>query len=608
MDVDKFRWFIARLLAMPFPELPHRLLELFRKKVLELFPTSHKLLPSNVGKHYKREPSWVEDFEVIGIKAQDTLSNGPKIFGRYWPHRDSGQVVWDRGLDSADFSKTKSFRIKYRDTDNWESDIRQLWELNRLVWLLPIARYVADVDDQETRDYLRDTVGSFLDSDRVGYSVRWNSAIEIAMQALSLLSIEKILGEKGGEILPTSYFRALSNRLRWLEFLPSKHSSENNHRVAEVVAMICLYERLGHTSKRIQKRLRELSDLVQKQFGEDGFNKEQSFDYHLFTLDLLSTGKILSANLALSQKAEEKLKAAQTATRDIFEFCGFWPSANDSDEAKLLGSLEEKNLPPFRLYERAFGPIGRKPEIKSHLHLKEAGFFFTKSIVKDVELVLLVDHGEIGLAPLFAHAHADIQAFWLWANQVPILIESGTFSYHASPSMRQNLQSSTSHNSISINGWSTIEPAGPFVWHERDLPRETEFSHTKQGDLVSISLACLLPLRDLNLGPCLWKRKIELQGLVIRISDQLGGSKDFRLAEHFVFSSALKPEPTNLSQLRLTESDILVDVSSEGRMFLSSTYVAPFYSHLENALALKIVPRDSDVKKLETVIEIRRKA
>lgn len=611
MDLRRVRWLIARVKAMPLRELVHRFKEIFNKLVLSAKPTpkSKEFFASNPGSHFEPGMAWLKEQKHSADASESVLLNGPTIFGRLWQESGQLEIEWHKSLSGDDFENVKTFKVNYRSTDNWATDIRQLWELNRLVWLIPVAQHFATTQDPESGQYLKRTLSSYLKWDQPGYSVRWNSAIEIAVQALSLLSIEKIVGNQAVSIFPSNYLESLSTRLRWLERLPSKYSSENNHRVAEVAAQIAIYSRLEIERKLQQKCEVELSRLILNQFWSDGFNKEQSFGYHLFTLDLIATAKVLVPSLSFSEEAFIRLQLASQVTSDVYSFCNFWPSANDSDEAQLLGVIETAGDPPFQLFSSVFGQAKSAQERTQSLHLKDAGYFFAKSSLADLSLVLMVDHGELGLAPLYAHAHVDTQSIWLWANGEPILVEAGTFTYHSSEEFRRLLQGSLAHNSISLNERSIFEPLGPFLWNKRQFPHSTKFEYSQLEDTCNISMSCELPLEHLDFGSVIWKRQIDFAGTEINISDELEGNDNYSLGAHLIFSSKFANSPVSALQTRLETQSLLVEISNEGVSHsIEDFFTSPRYSHLETGLKFKAIGRGDQGVSLQTRIKIRRKS
>jgi len=607
VDLKKISWLVARFRAMPSAEIPHRFLELLRKKYLEFRPESKsKINPTEIGQHYSFEALWEYDLEYLRSSSESVMQSGPSIFGRLWEKNGSFPIRWHTNLIGEDFGGMKAFEVPYRATEEIGQDARLTWELNRLVWLIPLAGYYSLSHNSETGKYLRRTLDSFIQSDKVGNSLRWNSSIELAVQALSLMVIEKLLGNHAAKIMPNEYLRALENRLRWLSCLPSKHSSENNHRIAEVVASICIIERLNIGRAKGTNLQTELKQLIQSQFGADGFNREQSFDYHIFTLDLIATAEILCTDLAIDANEAAVLKLGASLAFEVYGYCGFWPSANDSDEARILGVLERKGSPPLKLFERAFGEPHPQNKRLDSIHLESAGYFFWKWKSGELEIVLMVDHGKMGLAPLYAHAHADLQAVWLWVDKTPILIEAGTYSYHSSPEQRKYLQGSLSHNSISINELSIVEPAGPFVWHEEDLPTSSTFSYKVEDDSLSIHMSCSLPLKHQSFGAATWSRNIVAASNCLTIRDKLTGNSNLSLAAHWIIAPDLSPLPSGLGDLRLRSEAVMIRISSDENISISKTRVSPRYSQISETLAVAIKPKSNPIQRVDTSFEFWR--
>ena len=608
MELSSINWLLARLRAMPSKEIPHRIAELAKKKYLQLYPTKKMNLSGidKVGYHFEKEGGTYFDTDFNSQQVALLLSTGPSVFGRIWPCNRPDEINWDLGLDGTNYANSKTFSISYRSTDEWTNDIRQIWELNRLVWLLPVAHQCAIDRNSVLDEYLRKITASFLDSDRPGYSIRWNSAIEIAMQALSLMCVELLLGPKAAELLPKNYINSLFQRLRWLKLLPSRFSSENNHRIAEVVAQLAISARLNRKQKSIQALQQELEKLVLEQFGEDGFNREQSFDYHVFALDLFATLKKLVPDLRLEDYAERRLLKAHQLTSDIYNFCGFWPSANDSDEARLLGILESKDKPPLKLFESSFGATNEMSSSSNTLQLQSAGYVFAKVTSTENELLLLVDYGDLGLPPLHAHAHADFQSIWLWVNKVPTLVESGTFSYHSSPSTRKLLQGSKAHNSISVSDFSIIEPSGPFLWLKKDLPKNTSFEIQAKEDMVGISLKCELPMNHLGQGKLNWIRNINLSQDELVLTDEILGPEIYELSTQLIIGAGLKATSGTHEDLVLSAEPFSLKLSSTGKTKLELQPISTSYGHLDTALIVKSYPDPKSSNKIVSKLDVRR--
>jgi hypothetical protein len=63
------------------------------------------------------------------------------------------------------------------------------------------------------------------------------------------------------------------------------------------------------------------------------------------------------------------------------------------------------------------------------------------------------------------HAHADALSLTLTVAGRPLLIDPGTGCYTIRSDVRDRLRSTAAHNTVTIDGRSQSEPAGPFHWH-----------------------------------------------------------------------------------------------------------------------------------------------
>src|SRR5439155_4144461 len=76
---------------------------------------------------------------------------------------------------------------------------------------------------------------------------------------------------------------------------------------------------------------------------------------------------------------------------------------------------------------------------------------------------LLVDCGPHG-AMNCGHAHADALAIEVAALGATTLVDPGTFTYTGSAELRDLFRSTAMHNTLTIDGLPSSDPAGPFKW------------------------------------------------------------------------------------------------------------------------------------------------
>ena len=99
----------------------------------------------------------------------------------------------------------------------------------------------------------------------------------------------------------------------------------------------------------------------------------------------------------------------------------------------------------------------------------------------DTDNYLLVDCGEVG-ALSGGHGHADTLAVNLALQGRTLLVDSGTYTYHESNEQRNYYRSTAAHNTLTIDGKSSSEPAGKFSWKTKAEPKPSSWIAEQRFD------------------------------------------------------------------------------------------------------------------------------
>ena len=166
--ITVMNWYFARLAAMSWKELVHRIIE-WGKKLAWQWDRKGWAHFHNIGdgsildlefiRALLRDPTDVigSDFLLQSIEA---IREGDfELLGRSWPQ--SNQAGWSQGNPSPDFwfcdpvsgerwpgPERYCFSINYRRPALPLGDVKYVWELNRLQVLHVVAVYVAKTGDQ----------------------------------------------------------------------------------------------------------------------------------------------------------------------------------------------------------------------------------------------------------------------------------------------------------------------------------------------------------------------------------------------------------------------------------------------------------------------------
>ena len=563
---------------MTLSEIIFRFAEGFKKRKLSRNPsatlTDCKILPIH----------WEEVLnEIKELNFGTNNVPQPMVFGVIWPHWNESEIGWNKFLNGEETSATSTFKVKYRKSADISNDIRYSWELNRLTWLIPAAVYGREESKTECIEFMR----NFLKYDLPGYGLRWNSMIELAMQSLSIQILASALGGQLGESDRESISGALSNRLYWLNNLPSRYSSGNNHRIAELVAQISILESMSESESSLSRQ-GELIKQLELQTSLDGLNAERASDYHLFVLDLLISLQLLWPNLARKDELgiiSTKMCIATHKMRMSFQV---WPSFGDSDEASLIGTLvarEDRAQFLESFCKNHFGAIG-----SGIVTFPDSGFTIVKKKMGKSDLSVLIDHGPIGFGRISAHGHADTMAIWLTLDELPLLVEAGTFSYHSNSDVRNLLRSGWLHNTITLNGESLSKPSGPFLW----IPKHSAIGFLKTAhestEFIEIAIGMKYPRSK--------QRKAGIATRIIKIGEEGVEIIDIArrvhsIESHFILAPYLglhRDQPLNgYKFIAPTGQCLTISTNIGSKIVLSNVEISRAYGVLEPAYRVSIV-------------------
>jgi hypothetical protein len=95
----------------------------------------------------------------------------------------------------------------------------------------------------------------------------------------------------------------------------------------------------------------------------------------------------------------------------------------------------------------------------------------------------IVDAGDHGYMN-GGHAHADALSMTLQVNGRPLLVDPGTSTYTMDARLRDQLRSSSNHNTVTIDGRSQSLPAGPFHWKSMAHGRLVAARHNEGFDWI----------------------------------------------------------------------------------------------------------------------------
>ena len=345
-------------------------------------------------------------------------------------------------------------------------------------------------------DFCLAEIESWIDANPPFLGVNWASGIELALRLVSILVVLGLIGTERVQPAIRRKIRAcLAAHAYWLARYPSRHSSANNHTIAEAGALFMLGTLSPElVSGGVTETARALLiDQVERQIHGDGVGAEQSPSYTAFTLEwyLLCVDVAKRAERPFPQSVTRRLAAAGKYLRAITDEGGHVPRIGDDDEGRVIAtapcaeadyvgsvlgclaaSLDRPELaPPVvrpALRNLYLGlPAPHRSDYGGATLFAEGGYSVFRRTIAGRKTLMVMDHGPLGHLSIAAHGHADALALWLHIGDQPVLVDAGTYLYHSGGAWRDHLRGTPLHNTLNLDERNSSRIAGPFNWGRR---------------------------------------------------------------------------------------------------------------------------------------------
>ncbi len=387
--------------------------------------------------------------------------------GEAWPDAPSATLDYHRG-DVAGGAKTA-------------------WELGRLT-MLPVLALASRVGG-DPRDAAR--ARAWLDDwnarNPLGHGIHHTSGIEMAIRVITVTWTLALLDPPARDAGARATLGLLAQQALWCRDHPSVGSSANNHRLAELAAMVvagAVYPTLREARTLARAGLEGLAHEVARQLHPDGVPAEQAFGYLPFVWELLLPPLVAceAAGIAIPEVIPQRLAASLEFARVVRRPGGLLPQVGDEDDGRILLAVEGwsrldlvGNAVAAWLGAEALSTddalarllTGRATEPRE---AGDGSYEFAAggwTAWRERGLLVTFDHAPLGLGPLAAHGHADALALTVFRGADAVVVDPGTFAYHEAPEARERFRATPAHATVNFGGRSQSRPLGPFLWGAR---------------------------------------------------------------------------------------------------------------------------------------------
>jgi hypothetical protein len=374
-------------------------------------------------------------------------------------------------------------------------DHKIIWELNRHQHWLALGRAYWLSGDERYRRVFIDQLESWMAANPPLTGINWASMLELGLRSLSWIWALHFFASQptttSSNDVPwtVDLLVGVDRQLTLVEQNLSRYFSPNTHLLGEALALYvggrALPElRRAEKWERVGRAV--LLQEIARQVNDDGGHAELSTHYHRYTLDfyLLALAVARRTHDPAASAFARAANALATFARTVADDDGRLPCIGDEDGGSLVPicgrepsdisnslqiaavMLDRPALSVGSPAEEVVWMTGnapntpQSPTVWPSSALRASGYFVSRSSRNDH---LLIDAGRHGFLN-GGHAHADALSLTLSVRGRRLLIDPGTGCYTTDPDVRDRLRSSAHHNTVTIDGRSQSDPAGPFHW------------------------------------------------------------------------------------------------------------------------------------------------
>ena len=370
------------------------------------------------------------------------------------------------------------------------SDIRVLWELNRLGHFLPLACAYASTHDERYSAEFFTQLKSWNEQNPYGRGPNWTCAMEVALRAMNLLAAFEFFRQSPQ--MPVEFFLKLLQQhgnyiRRNLEF---SYIATSNHYLSDVVGLLwlgLLLPELRDANSWREFGLDQMLREMDKQVLADGADFEASTGYHRFVTELFLYSFLLcrANNIEIEKRYWSKLHQMLLYIRAYLRPDGFAPLIGDTDGGQVLPVVRRRADDHGYLLDLGAG-VFNDQSLKTQSAVSQAFPDTGTYIMRDGDLYLCFNASGIGVNGRGSHGHNDVLSIEVSAGGRAIIVDPGTYVYSADLAKRHEFRSTAYHSTVQIDGLeqNTICIDTPFVIGNEAKPRVLEWKTSDDFDKV----------------------------------------------------------------------------------------------------------------------------
>lgn len=484
--------------------------------------------------------------------------------GRRWP------LIHPKGIDVNEFDKP--------------SDIKVPWELSRCQHFAALGKAYWLTKDDKYAEEFKNQVESWIKENPYGLGVNWLCVMEVAIRACNWIMGWCFFKESA--VIDADFVHTFAKSLfqhgrHIMKNLENKGGVTSNHYLSDITGLVYL----GFFSQNIEagKKWRDfaISELINemhKQINPDGMDFEGSTCYHRLVLELFFFPTLITVVNDDSFHGDYGVTARKifgdeyvSKLYKMFEFVlytlkpnGMMPQIGDNDNGRLhvfsdkeildmrylldYGAIffneSQFKLKEFGITEDALWIYGiegferwrKLPENSVHYLNSKAFPVSGIYVMRDDKTYIIVSCMSNGQNGNGGHNHNDVLSFELNVAGQDVIVDPGTHRYTGDYKMRNHFRSSTSHNTVVIDGQeiNRFEEKRIFSMYNDAKPRVLRWEYSDGQWLIEAEHSGYMRLNETVIHNrvfiyCKGENKI-------RIKDRFSGEGKHKLAWNLILS------------------------------------------------------------------------
>jgi hypothetical protein len=363
------------------------------------------------------------------------------------------------------------------------SDVRNVWELNRLGQLLRVTNPAQFLTQLKT----------WHAQNPYGRGPNWSCAMEVALRAINILAAFENIRQSPDLDAGALHFilQLLQQHGTYIQNnLEFSHIATSNHYLSDVAGLLWLGVMLPELRDAKSWRdfgLTELLREMDKQVLADGSDYEASTGYHRFVLELfLYSFHLCRENkIPIDEKYWRKLRQMLAYVKAYMRPDGLAPLIGDTDGGQVL-PFQQHRAGDHAYVLDIGAEVLNEPSLKfpeeSSRAFPDAGVYLMRS----GDCYLCFNATGAGINGRGSHGHNDALSIEIAARGRAFIVDPGTYIYTGDLKMRHAFRSTAFHSTVKIDGHeqNTTDVNAPFVIGNEAQPRVLEWQSNENYDKV----------------------------------------------------------------------------------------------------------------------------